>query len=140
MKKEAGSFYLKKIGIRGKFKIWIVDGNYIRTNIDEEFTNYGQFYQFKFIPKNEFWIDKAYGRDDESEFYIDVMLNLNRFLSQGLSHEEAVRRVDLIEKKERRKSEFFKKNIGKINKKEEKVEIVRKKLIKKYSKKINLLQ
>ena len=138
MKKEEGFFYLKKIGDRGKFQIWIVDGNYIRTNVDEEFTNYGQHYRFKFIPKNELWIDKEYGKDDESEFYIDVMLNLNRFMSQGLSHKEAVRRVNIIERKERRKSEFFKKNIGKINKKEEKVEIVRKKLIKKYSKKIKV--
>ncbi|MFH1608089.1 MAG: hypothetical protein ABIA78_03065 [archaeon] len=138
MKKEADHFYLKKMGDRGKFKIWIVDGNYIRTNMDEEFTNYGQHCRFKFIPKNELWIDKEYGGDDESEFYIDIMLNINRFISQGLNHKEAVRRVNIIERKERRKSEFFKRSIGKTNKKEEEIKAVKKELIKKYSSKMKV--
>ncbi|MFH1425417.1 MAG: hypothetical protein ABIG28_01655 [archaeon] len=50
-------FYLKKFGKVGKYVVWIVDENYIWTNIDEEFTNFGQHYNFKFIPKNELWIN-----------------------------------------------------------------------------------
>lgn len=43
------STLLKKIGQRGRISIWIVDGSYVRTNIDEEFTNFGQHYRFTYI-------------------------------------------------------------------------------------------
>ena len=50
--------YLNKVGARGSITIWIVDGTYVRTHMDEEFTNYGQHFAFRFIPENEFWIDR----------------------------------------------------------------------------------
>jgi hypothetical protein len=50
--------YLKKIGQRGRMSIWMVDGTYVRTHIDEEFTNYGQHFAFPNIPEDEFWLDK----------------------------------------------------------------------------------
>src|SRR3989344_4485112 len=50
--------YIKKYCKISKFSVFIVDGAYIREFIDEEFTNFGQHFRFKFIPKNEFWIDK----------------------------------------------------------------------------------
>ena len=43
--------YIKKVAQRGAISIWIVDGIYVRDHIDEEFSNYGQHYNFKFIPK-----------------------------------------------------------------------------------------
>jgi len=50
--------YIKKIDERGNLQIWIVDGSYIRSHIDEEFTNFGQHYSFSYIPKNELWIER----------------------------------------------------------------------------------
>jgi hypothetical protein len=44
--------YLEKIDERGKLQVWIVDGSYIRGNIDEEFTNFGQHYGFPYVPEN----------------------------------------------------------------------------------------
>ena len=38
--------YLKKAGMQGAISVWIVDGAYIRTYIDEEFTNFGQHDNF----------------------------------------------------------------------------------------------
>ena len=38
--------YIKKVEQRGDLQIWIVDGAYIRSRIDEEFTNYGQHYMY----------------------------------------------------------------------------------------------
>jgi len=49
--------YLEKIGQRGDITVWSVDGIYVRRNLDEEFTNFGQHYRFECIPENEFWID-----------------------------------------------------------------------------------
>ena len=126
--------YIKRYKNVAGFSVWIVDGDYIRTNINEEFTNFGQHYRFDFIPKNEFWIDKEYGGGNEAEFYIDDMLNINKFMSQGVSHKEAIRRVNIIERKERKKSEFFRKNVGRAEGKTEEIKRVKKELIKKYSK------
>lgn len=44
--------YLEKVDKRGNLEVWIVDGSYIRSHIDAEFTNFGQHYSFPFIPKN----------------------------------------------------------------------------------------
>jgi len=45
--------YLKRYTSISGFIVWIVDGKYIRENVDEEFTNCGAHYRFKFIPENE---------------------------------------------------------------------------------------
>ena len=63
MEKSIQPPYIKKIGRRGKITIWVVDGTYVRTHLDEEFTNYGEHYGFKCIPKNEFWLDKEAQED-----------------------------------------------------------------------------
>ncbi len=67
--------YLKKIGQRGRIGIWILDGSYVRTHINEEFTNYGQHYECKYIPKTEFWIDQEV-KPDEQKFFIDHLSNI----------------------------------------------------------------
>lgn len=124
--------YLKKIMNISGFNVWEVDGDYIRTNIDEEFTNYGQHYLFKFIPKDEFWIDK--GRvPGEEKFYVDSMLVMNRLLKKDVSHAIAVKKADAVEKNERNKFDLSK---GKIKFKKignDVINKIHKKIIKKYS-------
>ena len=39
--------YIKKFLEIAEFKVYIVDGKFIREKIDEEFTNFGQHYRFK---------------------------------------------------------------------------------------------
>jgi len=110
MKKYGESFKhpsIKKFGTRGKFAIWVVDGNYVRTYIDEEFTNYGQHYRFKFIPQNEFWLDKE-ANEGEANYFIDSMLVINRLMAKGVSHKKAVKVADRVERRERHKSKVFK--------------------------------
>jgi hypothetical protein len=71
--------YLKKSGQRGRITIWMVDGSYVRTHIDEEFTNYGQHYNFKYIPKDEFLIDQE-NSPDEQKFFIEHLLVEHRLM------------------------------------------------------------
>jgi hypothetical protein len=99
--------YIKKIETISKFVVWIVDGKYVRTKIDEEFTNFGQHYRFKFIPKNEFWIDRE-SAPGEAKFYIDHMLVEHRLMAAGKSYGTAIERADVLEKKERNKSALVK--------------------------------
>jgi hypothetical protein len=103
--------YIKKYGEMSHFIIYIVDGNYIRTNIDEEFTNFGQHYRFKYIPKNEFWIDLEHGKSDESKFFIDHLLLENRLMAQGKNYSFAEYEAEKKEKLERIKTDsILKKN------------------------------
>ena len=124
--------YIKKFTQLGDIKVFLVDGKYIRKKINEEFTNYGQNYLFQFIPKNELWIDNAREMGEE-KYYIDSMLAMRRFLAEGLSHDEAVKKADTIEKRERAKSKIMQ-EIIKIKNKEKLVEKIHKELLHDYKK------
>lgn len=95
--------YLRKVGQRGKITIWVVDGMYVRTHLDEEFTNYGQHYVFDCIPENEFWLDKE-AQDDEQQFFIDHLLVEHRLMEHGVPYDEALKLADKKEMEERRRA------------------------------------
>ena len=95
--------YLKKIDGRGNLQVWIVDGSYIRSHIDEEFTNFGQHYSFHYIPKDELWIEKE-TKDDEQRFFIDHLLVEHRLMSKGVPYDKALEEADRVERRERRRA------------------------------------
>ena len=92
--------YVKKYKKVGGLTVFLVDGKYIRENIDKEFTNFGQCHKFSFIPQDEMWLDKERNPDEE-EFFIDSMLSIRKSLEDGKTYEEAVKKADKIEKRER---------------------------------------
>ena len=92
--------YLEKVDERGNLQVWIVDGSYIRTHIDEEFTNFGHHYSFSYIPKNEFWIDQE-AKNDERRFFIDHLLVEHRLMEKGVPYDKALEEADKAEHKER---------------------------------------
>ena len=95
--------YIEKIDERGNLEVWIVDGPYIRTNMDEEFTNFGQHYRFNYIPVNELWIDRE-AENNERQFFIEHLLMEHRLMSKGMSYSEAIVIADRAERKERRRA------------------------------------
>ncbi|MBS3081661.1 hypothetical protein J4416_01820 [Candidatus Pacearchaeota archaeon] len=129
--------YIKKYCKISKFSVFIVDGAYIREFIDEEFTNFGQHFRFKFIPKNEFWIDKQNSKD-ESKYYIGHLLVENRLMSQGKSYDYALEQADKKERLERIKSKHLTKLLKRFNTKKKIIGKVHKKLIKNLSGKIKI--
>jgi hypothetical protein len=129
--------YLKKICKLSKIQVWLVDGEYIRRNICEDFVNYAHYFNFKFIPKNEFWIADG-TKEDEIIYYIDHMLVEHRLMLKGMSFEEASAKASLAEKRERGKSEIMKK-LGSVREhKKEIIGMIHKKLLKKYSDKVRV--
>jgi hypothetical protein len=103
--------YLKKYGRPVNFTVWIVDGKFVRKNIDEEFTNFGQHYRFPFIPKSEFWIDQEHGAGEE-EFFIDHLLVENRLMAHGMTYDKAIAKADLAEKRERSRTRLVRRLNG----------------------------
>jgi hypothetical protein len=95
--------YIEKVDERGRLRVWIVDGVYIRGHIDEEFTNFGQHYRYPYIPPDELWIDRE-AEQDERRFFIDHLLVEHRLMERGVSYDEALERADREERKERRRA------------------------------------
>ncbi len=124
--------YIDKITTVSDFDVWIVDGMHVRTNIDREFTNFGQYYRFKFIPKNEFWIDKE-KIGGEEDFYIEHMLVENRLMEEGMPYEQAIDKANRAEKKLRKEVLLAKEEIKPDMTKAEYIEKAHKKMLTKYS-------
>jgi hypothetical protein len=132
IKKDIKKAHIKRFANVFGFKVWIVNGKYIRSNLDEEFTNFGEHYNFKFIPENEFWIDKERSPGEE-KYFIESMLVMNRLMSKGVKDKDAAKVADRIERGERSKSKLMKKEM-KIKKHNGNIiKTIHKSLIKKYS-------
>jgi hypothetical protein len=122
--------YLKKVDQIGPLTVWVVDGQYVRKNVDEEFTNFGQHYRFRFIPLREFWIDEEHGLG-EKQFFIDHLLVEHRLMAGGMVYDKALEKADAIERRERRKTELIR-QISRLPKKAI-IQNIHKRLLKKYS-------
>ncbi len=125
--------YEKLLGKIGDLKIWIVDGKYVRDKLNEEFTNCGEHYSFKFIPKNELWLDHEFGTKDE-KYYIDYILTEYELMKNGVPYHEALKQGDILQERERAKEKEFK-NLEKLKEKRdyELIDKIHKKLLKEYS-------
>jgi hypothetical protein len=129
-KVDRSSVYLKKLDEIGTIAVWTVNGKYVRKAIDEEFTNFGQHYRFRFIPTHEFWIDREHGLG-EQQFFIDHLLVEHRLMAGGMPYDKALEKADAVEKKERRKTELIREISGLPR--AGIVENIHKRLLKKYS-------
>ncbi len=103
MKSKLQPPYIREVGKRGAITIWVVDGTYVRTHLDEEFTNYGQHYVFDCIPKNEFWLDKE-AKEDEQKFFIDHLCIEHRLMAKGVPYDAALEAADKKETLERKRA------------------------------------
>jgi hypothetical protein len=124
--------YIKKICSISKIEVWLVDGEYVRRNICEDFVNFDHHYHMSIIPKNEFWIAKE-AKHDETRYYIDRMLTEYRMMVSGASYEAANMKGEIFERGERSKSEIMKKLGRKRMHKKEMLAKVHKKVLKSYS-------
>lgn len=111
---DINGVYLAKIREVGEFKVWVVDGAKIRRDLDPQFTNFGQPYRFKFIPENEFWIDKE-AHPDERRFFIDHLLIECKLMKDGCTYEEAITVADMRESAERMRAKGIKQILDKVN-------------------------
>lgn len=95
--------YLKKIGDHGDLEVWLVDGSLVRRDLDENFTEYEHHARYKFIPANELWIEKDTNEDEWKYFLENVDLE-RKYISEGMTLEEAVEKANGTEQKDRRRS------------------------------------
>lgn len=100
--------YIKKNGMRGKIKIWIVDGKKVRNSLDEEFTNFGEHFAYPVVPEYEFWLDQE-AKPNERHFFIDHLLAEWRAMKSGVPFRKAMAIGDAKEQLERKRTKDLKK-------------------------------
>lgn len=89
--------YLSCLQRRGPLSVWLVDGSYVRKNVDEEFSNFGHHFSFSTIPTNEIWIDQE-AQPDEQRFFIRHAAVERRLLRAGVEYEKARRLANRAER------------------------------------------
>ena len=83
--------YLKRLAKRGPVEVWLMDGAWVRTNREEEFSNFAHHWTFpRLIPKNEIWLDKE-AASDEHGFYMAHAFLERRLMAGGKDYESAWR-------------------------------------------------
>jgi hypothetical protein len=100
--------YLKKLAQRGKVSVWLVDGAWVRTNVEQEWDNYGHHYADSFIPENEIWLD-VQAHPDEQKFFVTHCLVERRLLARGVDEEIARQKANEADIEERKKAGDLKK-------------------------------
>lgn len=95
--------YLKKIGQRGPISVWQVDGSYVRTHKDEEFTNYGQHFSYPYIPEDEFWIDQGIS-PEELKFFLKHLSTEYRLMKNGVDADQAREKANQVEGEARKRA------------------------------------
>ncbi|MFA5133718.1 MAG: hypothetical protein WC459_02870 [Patescibacteria group bacterium] len=107
MEKIDKSIYIKKVGKMGKISIWTVNGEKVRKNLDEEFTNFGQHFRFKVIPEYEFWLDRE-AQPNERRFFVNHLLTEWKLMKNGMTFSKAIDIADAKEEQERKRTRDLK--------------------------------
>jgi len=91
----------------GNIKIYEVDGEDIRTNLEPNFNNFACNVDFDIIPEDELWLDVEMD-PGEVKFYITRMLAKKRMVDIGYDKDDADDISNFIELSERQKSNKYK--------------------------------
>ncbi len=98
--------YIKLYKTADNFKIYIVDGSYIRKNFNDQFTDFGQHYRFpKMIPINEIWLDRNFNHPEEYKYFIAHAVKEAELMKKGKSYSKAITEADELEWNMRNKDE-----------------------------------
>lgn len=93
-------FHTKRIQLSEGISVWIVDGERIRKEVNENFVQSGHHARFPFIPADEFWID-VNTDSREYPFFIDRFFAERILLRSGMKLAEAEILAADIERHER---------------------------------------
>jgi hypothetical protein len=103
------------------FKVYVVDGEFIRTEKDIDFTNFGQHYRHSYIPKDELWVDETNPQgEDEYKYYVQHMIVEHSLMADGMPYNKASDLANKVEAELRKRDidnrPIKKKLMGKIGK------------------------
>jgi hypothetical protein len=80
--------YVRRLERRDGVSVWLVDGAYVRKNIDEEFSNFGHHHSCSEIPQDEVWLDQE-AVPDEQRFFMHHARLERELMAQGKDYDTA---------------------------------------------------
>lgn len=95
--------YVKKIGIFDPYTVWLVDGAFVRKEINENFVEFDHHAHIPHIPPNELWIDDI-THHRERRFFIDTAITEQALIDSGVPKELAYKKALRQEARERARS------------------------------------
>ena len=130
--KKYTKIHVKSIGEHDGLSVWLVDGEKVRRDIDENFVEYDHHGRFHFIPPNEIWIDQE-TNGDERKYFLEHVSWERELMGQGMTLGEAVEKADKRETHERRESSRVKNILNAHHARKKALEKIRKEKLDKYS-------
>lgn len=94
------NIYLDTLAVYGQIQIILVNGDLVRTLINEEFTDFAFHEIISAIPADQIWIDNA-TEPQERPFFIDNALAMRNAMRAGKSYDEALSIGQKVEDRER---------------------------------------
>ncbi len=98
--KAAGSeVCLEVLGTYGSVVVWRVDGEVVRAQVNEEFTNWGHHWVIPQIPPQEVWLDREAASEPEEEpVYVARALYERALMRHGMRRTAAITQADHYER------------------------------------------
>lgn len=93
---------IKLLGKRGPVQIWLVSGAKVREYFDFNYVFGGHDYVYKYIPKNEVWLDDAMLTKERKYVLIHELYERN-LMKKGKDYDNAHDYASVAEKEARRK-------------------------------------
>lgn len=91
----------KQVGNVGEAKVFHVDGNYVRSNLEIEYCLGGHHYRYDFIPEDEIWVENLPSKFDmEANLFHETYERL-QMKENGLDYEKAHEKASEKEKEYR---------------------------------------
>ena len=98
--RHTNPYHIKNIERTNGISVWLVDGERIRKDLNENFVQSDHHGRFPFIPTDEFWID-ADTDFREHRFFVDRFLAERALVENGTKPEKAEKIGETIERRER---------------------------------------
>lgn len=98
-----GRPYVRRLDIVGRMHFYEVNGQYVRDEVDPDFTNFAQHFAKKYVPEWEGWIDRGAPRDEQLRFEKHMLIE-HRLMAGGMVYEKALEIADRYERADRRRA------------------------------------
>ena len=92
--------YIRKLATREGLDIWLVNGKWVRDNIDVDFTEGGHALRYDYIPYGEIWIDNA--NIDEADYIIEHEIYERGRMAADVKYSQAHDEANVVERRARK--------------------------------------
>jgi hypothetical protein len=124
--------YVKRLDDYNGHEVWLVDGEAVRRDLDEDFVQYEHYGRLRFIPKNEYWIEQDTNAD-EWGYFLENLAREEEFMQTGMTADDALDKAADMEQTKRIHSPRVQKILASREVKKEALQKIKKQKLEKFS-------